>query len=225
MKIVSWNCNGKFREKYKVIQAFNADIYVIQECENPANFANTEYFNFASNYIWRGNNKNRGLGVFAKTGVLLETLNWKTYCLKYFVPVKVNGKFDLLAVWACRPYIEEYYIYQNINISKYGENLIIIGDFNSNKIWDKEHGIRNHLAVVSELKAINLESAYHYAYGEKQGEETRDTFYMYRNIEKGYHIDHCFVNYKMIKHYEVASGKEQWVKHSDHVPIILETLK
>ena len=27
MKILSWNCNGKFREKYKEILKYNADIY------------------------------------------------------------------------------------------------------------------------------------------------------------------------------------------------------
>ena len=34
MKIISWNANCKFREKYKDIAKLEADIYVIQECEN-----------------------------------------------------------------------------------------------------------------------------------------------------------------------------------------------
>ena len=36
MKIISWNCNGKFREKFKDILEEDADMYVICECENPS---------------------------------------------------------------------------------------------------------------------------------------------------------------------------------------------
>ena len=35
MRIISWNANGKFREKFSFILNGAADIYVIQECENP----------------------------------------------------------------------------------------------------------------------------------------------------------------------------------------------
>ena len=42
--------------------------------------------------------------------------------------------------------------YQYINIKKFNDKTIIIGDFNSNKIWDKTHGTRNHTNVVKELE-------------------------------------------------------------------------
>ena len=35
MKIVSWNSNGYFSKKFPAIIEEHADIYVIQECENP----------------------------------------------------------------------------------------------------------------------------------------------------------------------------------------------
>ena len=221
MEIVSWNCNGKFREKFKQIAELSADILVIQECEDPASYPGSSYSNFAQNYFWTGAAKNKGLGIFAKNSIRLIRNEWEAYGLRNFISVNINTNFDLVGVWACKPYIEEYFIYQNININHYNPNTIVIGDFNSNKIWDKKHGNRNHTNVVSKLNTIGLESAYHVVYNEKQGEEKQSTFYMYRHMNKGYHIDHCFIAKKKIKNYEVLSNKK-WLDFSDHLPILLE---
>ena len=35
MRIISWNCNGAFRNKINSILSLNGDIYVIQETEDP----------------------------------------------------------------------------------------------------------------------------------------------------------------------------------------------
>lgn len=222
MKIVSWNCNGKFREKFQAIIDVNADIYVIQECENPAESNSLEYKNFAQNYLWTGENKNKGLGVFARKGIQLTENKWSKYCLRNFLSIKVNNCFDLVAVWACKPYIEEYYIYQNINISNYNENIIIIGDFNSNSIWDAKRDVRTHSAIVKQLNDIGLCSAYHYISGEAQGKESIPTFYLYRHLNKGYHIDHCFTRANNIKSYGILHNVD-WLEKSDHMPILLET--
>ena len=77
MKIVSWNCNGKFREKFKYIVELDADVYIIQECENPEDYINTSYNNFARKYIWTGENKNRGLGIFFFFFIRFSKNNWK----------------------------------------------------------------------------------------------------------------------------------------------------
>lgn len=224
MKIISWNCNGKFREKYKHISRYDADIYVIQECENPKLFLNPGYKDFCENYLWTGENKNKGLGIFAKPKIKLTENNWKKYGLRNFISAKVNDEFDLLGVWACKPYIEEYFIYQNINIENFNTKTILIGDFNSNAIWDKEHGQRNHTAVVKMLEKIDIISAYHDFYGEEQGKESRCTFYLYRHKDKGYHIDYCFTNKNNIKEYKVLTD-ESFLSLSDHMPIYVERRK
>ena len=51
MKIVTWNSQSKFAENFKEIKKQNADIYVIQECENPQITKSEEYGDFASNSI------------------------------------------------------------------------------------------------------------------------------------------------------------------------------
>lgn len=221
MRIASWNCNGKFREKFKQIVNIAADIYVIQECENPANYRNTEYNNFASNYIWVGQNPNKGLAVFVKNNIHLRKNNWNSYYLRNFISANINNEFDLVCVWACKPYIEEYYRYQKINIANYNENTIIIGDFNSNAIWDYKHNKRNHTNVVKELESKKLISAYHYIFNEEQGKEKHNTFYLYRHLDKGYHIDYCFIEKNRIKNFKILHH-EIWLNFSDHIPILVE---
>lgn len=96
-----------------------------------------------------------------------------------------------------------------------------MGDFNSNKIWDKENGYRNHIDVVNELKNISLESAYHYKYNEEQGKKSKATFYLYRHKDKKYHIDHCFCNPEIIIDFDVMDDVK-WLNFSEHFTIILE---
>lgn len=222
MKIVSWNCGGKFREKFKYISELEADIYIIQECENPTEYKNTPYFGFTGeNFYWIGDKNTKGLGVFAKTNIELKLNDWNSYCLRNFLSVRVNDKFNVLAVWACKPYIEEYYIYQSINMDNFNGNTVIIGDFNSNAIWDKKGDTRTHGSVVDQLEKIGLCSAYHYTTGEEQGKETKNTFYLYRHTDRGYHIDHCFVSPNLIRSYCILDAN-MWLDKSDHVPIVLE---
>ena len=121
MKIISWNSNGHFSERFPAILEEDADIYVIQECENPLVIDSDKYTAFASNYYWVGENQYYGLGIFAKDNVKIELADLNDKGLRYFIPVTVNDDFNLLGVWT-NPNMEgRKEIYYPKEITKYYE--------------------------------------------------------------------------------------------------------
>ena len=233
MKIISWNCNGAFRKKFDYISILNADIYIIQECENPAESKDQKYQEWARNYIWIGDNKNKGLAIFAKPEVTLEKLDWtnqfKDHSVKHFLPCKINQNFNLLAIWTHRNnssnfgYIGQLWKYLQLNKDKLNES-ILVGDFNSNTIWDQRDRWWNHSDVVNELKEIGIESFYHKFTNEVQGKETKPTLHFQRKLTRPYHIDYIFGSQKFsnrIINFEIGEF-DRWIGISDHMPILCE---
>lgn len=231
MKILTWNCNGAFRTKIDLLKEFSADILVIQECENPETSKDNKYKSWATNYIWTGENQNKGLAIFADNRIKLIKNDWDSNGLKYFISCRVNDNFNLIAVW-CHgdtldfQYIGQFWKYLQLNKSKF-ENCIITGDFNSNSIWDKPRRTWNHSNVVHELKELEVESFYHVDRKEEQGQETTPTLYLQRNLNKPYHIDYIFGSDSFSKRLKcVTVGQaEKWLKISDHMPVIGELIK
>lgn len=227
MKIISWNCNGAFRKKFQLIDELNADIIVVQECENPEIIADKTFKSWANNYLWTSDNKNKGLCIFCKNQMKIIDNEWKNDGNKYFISANYENQFDIVAVWnhtgglSNYKYIGQFWKYLQINKSKFS-NCIILGDFNSNKIWDKKRRFWNHSDVVKELEEIGVVSLYHNYFKEKQGEEKRGTFYLQKKMEKEYHIDYVFTNNKLINRineFEIGE-KNKWLQFSDHLPII-----
>jgi endonuclease/exonuclease/phosphatase family metal-dependent hydrolase len=102
---------------------------------------------------------------------------------------------------------------------------VLLGDFNSNSIWDAEHPTdRSHSALVRYLGEMSLVSAYHSRYAEEQGHETRPTFFLYRHQQRPYHIDYCFLPTNWLgRMREVTVGKHRaWAAKSDHMPLTVE---
>ncbi len=192
MKIITWNCNGALRKKYENLLEFDADLIVIQECENPAESKDVKYIDWAVNYLWIGDTKNKGLGVFAKQSIELKQLDWSDnyndHRVKHFLPCSVNGQFELLAVWTHQNnspnfgYMGQFWKYLQIHKVKL-TNSIIPGDFNSNAIWDQWDRWWNHSDVVRELNEIGIVSLYHKFTKEEQGKESQPTFYLHRNLK------------------------------------------
>lgn len=246
MKIVTWNCNGALRKKIEPLESLNADIYVIQECEDPAQ-STKQYKNWAGEYLWEGENKNKGVGIFSKKHLLEKsnwsgnydlfinksttpTLSWNSKQLQTFLPCTINNDLQLLAVWTKKNsspnfgYIGQLWLYLQIfrkNLSH--KKQIICGDLNSNTIWDEWDRWWSHSNVVDELRSIGIESLYHYQYVEKQGEEKRPTFFHQKKQEKTYHIDYVFLQESLMKKANLEIMKPDiWLQYSDHMPLVFE---
>ena len=229
MKIVSWNCAGKFREKYASIIEEDADIYVICECEDPARAKVKEYVEFAGdNYFWTGDLHYKGLGIFAKNNIKLEPIEGLNEEFKNFIALRVNDKFNLLGVWAMPPYVEMIHDYFDANLDLFDDNLVMCGDFNSNAIWNREHKTKdsngndkNQTNLNIKLNNHGLVSVYHDLTGEKQGKEKEYTFYLYRKLDNPYHIDYVYAGKDVVTNFNIGNA-DKWIQLSDHAPLTFE---
>ena len=162
----------------------------------------------------------QGAGRFCARGAGACCLALGVILFAAFLPVRVNDAWNLVAVWAARPHIEEYYVYHFIHRDKIDEQTCIMGDFNSNQRWDRKHGARSHSAVVRMMEEAGLASAWHHTHGEPHGSESEPTFYLYRKPERPYHIDYAFaaparvVECRILHHPAFAC--------SDHRPLVLD---
>lgn len=249
MKIVNWNCNGALRNKTKQIDKLNADIFIIQECENPE-FSTKKYRKWAGDYLWVGDNKNRGIGIFPKKKIVLKKLDWngnfkieglnskspliswKTSDLKLFLPFSINSIFTILAVWTKGKqgekfdYIGQIWKYLQIHRKELlNDKTFIIGDFNSNQKWDKEKRIDawwNHTSVVEELRDMKFESLYHFKTKELQGLETKATYFHHKKRDSSHHIDYLFCSSDMLDFLELDIQEyDDWIALSDHMPFLV----
>ena len=230
MKLITWNCQGAFRKKAHIILELLPDILVVQECEHPDRIV----FNSLqpNDFLWFGDYQHKGLGIFSFSNLKFKLLDEHNPAFKTIVPILVTGgqsNFILFAIWANNPqdkhhkYIDQVWRAVNFYDKIISSSTILIGDFNSNKIWDWKHRNGNHSDVVNFLTEKNIHSIYHILLREEQGKETHPTFFLQRNKTKPYHIDYCFASSNMIERIQKFEiGKfESWIVHSDHLPVVI----
>lgn len=247
MKIVSWNCNGALRRKTDVLDSLNADIVVVQECEDPSRSIHA-YQQWAGDYLWSGSNKNKGIGVFAREGNIVASLSWKrkfrlpgapktsisaawhTDDLKEFLSFRINDQFNAVAVWTKQSkggtfgYAGQLWKYLQTHrrdITK--DDCLILGDLNSNVRWDRTDRWWNHSDNVQILDSLGLTSLYHRQHNIQQGEEREPTFFLQRNLSKPYHIDYAFASEKLHLNATIQiASSDKWLQKSDHLPLVIE---
>ena len=228
MKIVSWNANCKFRDKLNIIDAYGWDVLVIQECENPNTSKDSKYKKWATNYKWVGDLEYKGLGLFLPENMNTDIIGINPHSNKHFITVQLPNGMQILAIWAHAGSNRSVgYIYQLWEYLKANEktldwdNLVIIGDWNSNAQWDKKRKVGNHSDVCNFLNSKGLFSGYHSDGEIPHGSEPDNTFFMHRNLDKGYHIDYLFAASKFFTSSEKMNigDRNKWLQYSDHLPI------
>ena len=142
----------------------------------------------------------------------------------------LNDSLDVLAVWTKNTKGNTFgyagqlwrYLQSNlIDIDK--EKFIILGDLNSNVQWDRPDRWWNHSDNVRILEGLGIKSLYHESLGVDQGKEEDPTFYLYRKIERAYHIDYIFASSALRQSYRFkCHSDEKWLQYSDHVPLEVE---
>jgi endonuclease/exonuclease/phosphatase family metal-dependent hydrolase len=101
---------------------------------------------------------------------------------------------------------------------------LLVGDFNSNKIFDRPHKDISHSRVVEILEQEGIVSVYHHFFHEQQGSESRPTFYLYKNRTRPFHLDYCFAPRdwcERVRHVRIG-GFRPWSQWSDHCPLMVE---
>lgn len=234
MRIIEWNCQGAFRLKNKEIFDLKPDILIILECEKEEKLEFGKHFPKPNDFFWYGDAGKKGIAIFSYSDYKFQILKEFNPEYRYIIPIQVSNNsnsFLLFAVWAMdnkqnplARYIGQVWNAVNYYKSILKNNTIFIGDFNSNQIWDEKERVANHTDVVNFLYNFNIESLYHKQQNELHGKESLKTYFMYRNLEKPYHIDYVFASYELIKNgYSLTLGNpNKWIDKSDHVPLILD---
>nr|WP_304220043.1 endonuclease/exonuclease/phosphatase family protein [Fredinandcohnia onubensis] len=231
MKIVSWNCQQGFinKDKYKKLLNLEPDIVVVQECASPSSFG--QDFKY-EDVIWKGNNENKGLCVvsFSKN---LKLSVLKDFTSEWIVPILVSGEknFILIAVWTIKQPTQSYGMTLLSALKEYADlyqnnDVVIIGDFNvDQRLRSSYRGTKGLEEISGFLNNYGIFSAYHYLTNEKFSEETKPTYFHQRKPQNPFYIDYCFVSEKLLNKetiFSIGEG-EEWVKYSDHFPLVLET--
>jgi exonuclease III len=216
-------------KKFSKLLALDADINVIQECARP--FIEQMNRPGAWSSTWFGKNPNKGLGILVRAPwSIREAQKLKP---KWAGKLLIDGpeRIELFPVWACMGEIhaaryigQVHCLLDMIEETPLSPHAIVVGDFNSNSIWDDEHGLNHHSAAVDRFGKLGLESAYHVFSGDRQGAERNPTFWFRKNKKTVFHIDYAFLSRPLLsKLKRVLVGRcDDWLSLSDHAPVLVD---
>jgi hypothetical protein len=65
MKVLTWNSAMRFRDKIEEVLPLQPDLMIIPECEAPEKWNNQPRLQSLNQFLWYGENKNKGLGIIS----------------------------------------------------------------------------------------------------------------------------------------------------------------
>jgi len=227
--VVAWNINMAAERKATGLVDLTPDIAVLAEVGDVPELGGGALLRVG----WTGRNHRKGLGVFARPGLVARVdASWDP-AREWFLPIHLDvaGGFDILAVWAMNHRGQESgprLGRTHRALDHYGPFLarrrtLVIGDFNDNAQWDTPR-YPAFARTVGILAAAGNVSIYHARTGEPHGAETGASLYWYRHRDRPYLVDHAFVPaawLPRVRRFELGDPA-RWLHDSDHVPLIVE---
>lgn len=210
-----------YYKKRHLIEALQPDVVILQEVAKKDILAADQPF-----AAWTGTNPNKGLGVIGFTNARYKLSEHADPNLPWHLPFSMDG-LNIIALWAHQLDRELRYVRVTHEIADRhaaflsSGNALLIGDFNSNTVWDKSHPGRNHSMLVEKLSGLGLSSVSHRARAQGQGEEPTKTYFHTRNLRFGHHIDYAFLSDSIPADLRIGDSGD-WLAHSDHMPLILD---
>jgi endonuclease/exonuclease/phosphatase family metal-dependent hydrolase len=224
MKIITWNCCGKFRQKAQYVASLKPDILAVQEVEAlgaAPKFSGDYQPTFSHRAVLRPLRKS--IGMFSYTDTSLEALcvmsGVRCYRARHH-----EHQFQVMAVWTSVSAKGTQDYYQLHEALDHHDGwirqmpTIILGDFNQSV------GYKGWPTLKTLLDGLGLASAYHRHFNKDFGLEEKPTHYHKHRQDKGFHLDYCFLPEEwipMIERVEVGPYSE-WGQISDHVPLIVD---
>jgi len=225
-----------FRKKYPKVLDLKPDLLVLQECENELKLKDHLSSLNYNQLIWYGKNPNKGVAVISFNEVNIALNENHNESVEYVVPLKlsINDKeINLFAIWAmpheesrARSYVGQIWAAINFYSDLLDKDSMLIGDFNSNAIWDHKRPVGNHTQVIDFLNDKDIYSVYHQLTDTDHGQESHPTLYLTKNIDKPYHMDYCCASKSLFsENTSIEIGVyEDWIKLSDHMPVIIDNI-
>lgn len=218
MRIVTWNCCGKFESNYRHLHGLGFDVAVVQECTPLSDSPGVTSFIKNPTSDPRST---KHLGLFARDPWTLTALEVDD--MPWLVAATVDGPLPhtILGVWTQGPSVVDHRTSYTAQVGFVVDRLlsgldgpvVVAGDFNAP--GNDADSIRQHRANVAALEAHGLVSV-------GSGSEV-PTYFHQRREPAQFSIDHVFIPKEWNASMQVGSFQD-WVAtgRSDHVPVLVD---